>query len=182
MPLPLAHVAMGVAAYNLCCGAQSVLRMWKVAIFVSILANLPDIDVVVGLVVQGNGNAFHRGPTHSIGFAVFVGLLASYASGLLPQIPKMSFKMCFLIVLTHLMADFLSTGSPISFFWPLEAHWTAGHSGWMDIINSVFLDALQDVWVIVGCGLIILSKDILIKYSGAFTDSGLKPDKMGSAQ
>ena len=70
MPLPLGHTAIGLATYELANNYDSGLSRVKIFIFVTFLANIPDIDVFAGLLLEGNGNAFHRGPTHSILFAI----------------------------------------------------------------------------------------------------------------
>jgi hypothetical protein len=49
MPLPLCHAAIGLTTYNLCSKSKSAFNDWKVVVFVAVLANLPDIDVVIGL-------------------------------------------------------------------------------------------------------------------------------------
>ena len=62
---------------------------------------------------------------------------------------------CFLIVLSHVLADMIFTGSPISFFWPLEDNVSVGYRGWEDVTASIFLQAFQDAGIIAGCGVII---------------------------
>ena len=66
MPLPLGHAAIGLTAYDLCSRNDCGFSRWKLAFFIVLLANLPDIDILIGLLSQGNGNAFHRGPTHNM--------------------------------------------------------------------------------------------------------------------
>ena len=156
MPLPLGHAAIGLTAHDVCSKDDSAFSRWKVFIFVVVLANLPDIDVVIGLVLQGNGCIFHRGPTHSLFFALFMGCVASVAWKFWSQVPKMRFGMCFLLILSHVLADFFFTSSQVSFFWPFEVNWATGYSGWIDVTNSVFLQAFQDTGIIVACGLIMI--------------------------
>jgi len=164
MPLVLGHTAIGLTTQDLCSGNRSGLSRWRVAIFVAVLANLPDVDVLIGLLFRGNGHAFHRGPTHSLLFALFMGLVASRAWTLWSQIPKMGFRSCFLIIVSHVLGDLVFTNSPVSFFWPLEVHWTAGYSGWGDIVNTVFLQAFQDAGIVIGCGVVILLNRLIHRY------------------
>ncbi|MGD8549576.1 MAG: hypothetical protein PVJ45_08140, partial [Desulfobacterales bacterium] len=53
-------------------------------------------------------------------------------------------------------ADFFFTSSPVSFFWPLEVSWSAGHSGWSDVLNTVFFQGFQDAGIIIGCSISII--------------------------
>jgi hypothetical protein len=61
---------------------------------------------------------------------------------------------CFLLVLSHLLADAFLTNSPISFFWPFTVYWSKGYMGWNEVFGSVVFENFQDVGIIIGCGLI----------------------------
>jgi membrane-bound metal-dependent hydrolase YbcI (DUF457 family) len=161
MPLPLGHTAVGLAVQDICFKDHSATNRWPYVLFIAILANLPDIDVLIGLLFQGNGNAYHRGPTHSLAFAFLMGFLASNAWKLWRHIPKMNFLACFMIILSHVGADFLLTSSAVSFFWPLEVHWVAGFKGWGDVISQVFLGAFRDVGIIITCGVLMILKRLI---------------------
>ncbi len=158
MPLPLGHAAIGLTTHELFSENTSALDQWKTILFVVAMANLPDMDVLFGLVFTGNGNAFHRGPTHSLIFVVFVGLLASNVSKLYSKMPKMGFRSCFLVIFSHIMADLLFTTSRVSLFWPLEVHWAQGFTGWVDIMFSVFMKISQDAEILIASVLLILLK------------------------
>lgn len=43
----------------------------------AVLANLPDVDLPIGLLLKGDAQAYHGGVTHSFFFAVVMGLVAS---------------------------------------------------------------------------------------------------------
>ena len=150
MPLPMGHAAIGLATYELDTNNNSALSRFNTFIFLTILANLPDFDVIVGLLIKWNGNAFHRGPTHSLVFALIMGFLASRAWKFSSQIPRIKFRICFLIILSHVLADFFFTSSPVSFFWPFKVSWSSGYSGWSDILTSIFFLEFQDVSIIIG--------------------------------
>jgi hypothetical protein len=167
MPLPMGHTAIGLATYELSKNNISKRNSLKLIIFLIILANLPDVDVIAGLLLQWNGNAFHRGPTHSLLFALIMGFLASRAWKFSPHIPKIKFGVCFLIILSHVLADFFFTSSPVSFFWPFEVSWSSGYSGWGDVLNSVLFQGFQDAGIIIGSAISI----ILIRLIKARTQS-----------
>ena len=97
MPLPLGHAAIGFAVNDFCSN-ESVPNRLTLALFIVILANLPDIDFLFGLLLQGNGNAYHRGPTHSLLFALLFGFVASNAWRLWSRIPRINFKNGFFLV------------------------------------------------------------------------------------
>ena len=162
MPLPLGHSAIGLAVSSLSNNSNTILTRFNHVLFVVILSNLPDIDVLIGLVLQGDGNAFHRGPTHSLLFALFAGYIVSKGHRAWSQIPSLEFTKCFLLVFSHTIADLLLTKTPVSIFWPFQVYWlTVGCSGWIDVINSMIFNSFRDVGIIFLCSLIIL-----IRYTG----------------
>ena len=158
MPLPLGHTAIGLATHELFSENISAFDQWKTTLFIATIANFPDIDVLLGLVFTGNGSAFHRGPTHSLIFALFMGFLASNAWKLGSKIPRMGFGSCFLVVLSHIMADLLFTSSRVSFFWPFEVHWAGGFTNWADVMCSVFMKISRDAGIMTASVLLILLK------------------------
>ena len=153
MPLPLGHAAVGIATGELA-GKKKPAIAWKYYIFVAFLANLPDMDVVIGLLFNGNGNLFHRGMTHSLLFALVMGFLAAQGWKLWPKLPKISFYIGFLVIFSHVAADMLFTGSPVSLFWPLEIYRPSEYKGWLDILNVVFFEASRDAAIIAGSAIV----------------------------
>lgn len=157
MPLPLGHAAIGYAAYNTIENPSSSgahrqrSARWISYLYVTILANLPDLDVVYGLLVYGNGAAVHRGPTHSLLFALIAGLLASQLWRLWHRIPRFGFGLCFGIVFSHVAADMLLTGAPVSLLWPLEIYFSPGHSGWSHVAQMVLFQSIRDFGIIAAC-------------------------------
>jgi len=156
MPLPIGHAAIGFATQSLCCGELPSFGRCKTLLGVLVLSNLPDIDVVFGILFRGNGNAFHRGPTHSLMFAFIAGFLTYRVWGLWPRLPGFDFKSCFLLILSHILADSVFTSSPISLFWPITVNWSGGYSGLTHVFNLVLFGNQQDAKIIAGCALLIL--------------------------
>ena len=156
MPLPIGHSAIGFATHSLISNDRANFNKWHMAIFIIILSNLPDIDVLFGLILQNNGSAFHRGPTHSILFAFIMGYVASKSSKVWSYIPKASFKTCFMLILSHVVADYFLTSSPVSFCWPIEVSFSTGNSGWSHVFHTVLFDAAQDTGILLVCTLIII--------------------------
>lgn len=158
MPLPLGHAVIGLTIHDMLTREESTLRSLKLACFTAILANLPDVDVLAGLLLAGNGSAFHRGPTHSILFALIMGAIIAWASKLYTPIPRIGFRLSFFIILSHVVADLLFTPSCVSLLWPLETNWAGGHSGWADVISAALLEHEQDFGIIMVCGALITLK------------------------
>lgn len=157
MPLPIGHTAIGLAAFESARSAhENGSRLAKV-IFIMVLANLPDIDMLLGLLLQGNGAAYHRGPTHSLLFAVICGFLASRLWRLWRTIPRMGFGLCSLLIFSHVAADMFLTSTPVSLFWPLEIHWTQGHSNWGQVFNMVLFQSIQDIGIAVSATIYVLA-------------------------
>ena len=151
MPLPLGHAVIGLTIHDAVTKEESALKKWRVACCIVILSNLPDVDVLLGLLFVGNGNAFHRGPTHSVLFALVMALVMSRASKFYAPIPRMGFTLSFLLILSHVVADLLFTPSSVSLFWPLEVTWSSGYSGWVEVISTALLDHGQDLGIIAVC-------------------------------
>lgn len=156
MPLSIGHAAIGFAAHSFCSGNESSCSRWKGLLGILILSNLPDVDVVLGIVFIGNGNVFHRGPTHSLIFALIGGFLASGVCRWWCKLPKLSFRICFLLILSHILADSVFTSSPISFFWPITVNWNSGYSGLGDVLNLVLFGNYRDEKIIIGCASLVL--------------------------
>lgn len=155
MPLPLGHTAIGLATYELMNRRESNTGRLGLMAAVVLLTNLPDLDVLIGLILEGNGNLFHRGPTHSLLFALIAGYLASKAAKRWPRLPQLGFGTCFALVVSHILGDFLFTSSPVSLFWPFAVHWSSGFSTLRDVVHSVLFQGLQDLGIIMGSAVAI---------------------------
>ena len=162
MSLPLGHAALGLTAYDLTTntGEVSVFRQWKVLAVVVILSNLPDIDILLGLLYSGNGVLFHRGSTHSLLFACFFGILYSICAREWKTLPPLGFSYSFLLIGTHLFADYAFTDAPISLFWPFELSMTTGFQGWEDVVHSIIFQTTNDITIIMLCATVVILKRI----------------------
>lgn len=151
MPLPLGHTAIGLAAYETIQNSDHDHSRWGVFAVITILANLPDVDILLGLVLQGNGNYFHRGPTHSLLFAILTGYAAANLWRLGVRIPRLGFPLCFGLVFSHVLADMLFTASPVSLFWPFQLYFSPGFSGWDTVMHAVLFLSIRDGGIVVAC-------------------------------
>lgn len=161
MPLPLGHTAIGLAINDIYPKGSFTDNPWKPFVFVVALSNLPDIDVITGLMLYGNGDVFHRGPTHSLLFGLIMALIASRVGNWWSKISGVSFFWCFLVIFSHVLADAILTHVPVSLWWPLELNCSGGYSGWVDVINFVVFGAIRDVGIIVTVATVIVFNRII---------------------
>jgi membrane-bound metal-dependent hydrolase YbcI (DUF457 family) len=98
------------------------LRGWGLAAFVVVMANLPDVDFLLGALADGSPRSWHRGPTHSLVGAVVAAAVAALLIG------RRRFGPVFLLgaalVGSHLVADLvmpdLREAAGIPLFWPVS--------------------------------------------------------------
>lgn len=150
MPLPLGHTAIGLAAYQTVGQVEQQPSRRMLWVWIMLLANLPDCDVVLGLLVEDNGNLFHRGPTHSLLFAAVAGYLVVQGGKLSRHIPRLGYLTSFLLIFSHVLADMIFTSAPVSLFWPFEIHWSGGRSGWGQVAYAVIFESVHDFGIILG--------------------------------
>ena len=155
MPLPLGHTAVGLAIHDVYARGRSTLSLWKTLALVIVLTNLPDLDILVGLIFYGNGNIFHRGPTHSLLFALVMAFLIANGWRCWSRMPRVNYLLCFSLILSHVLADALLTVAPVSFWYPFELNQSIGYSGWKEIIETVLFGAFGDLGIIVVSGMAI---------------------------
>ena len=164
MPLPIGHTAVGLATFKTVGRSDGRASGWMLLAWITMLANLPDIDIVWGLVARGDGHCFHRGPTHSLFFALVCGLLASQAWRLSRHFPRLGFATCSAIVFSHVMADMVLTSAPVSLLWPLEVHWSGGSSGWGQIVHALVFDSFGDIGIVAGAALYLGVLELLRRW------------------
>ena len=118
----LGHVAMGFAVARSHEGRFN----WKAAVAFSTFSLVPDLDVIAFRFGIPYAAQFgHRGATHSIAFALLMGL----AAWLLTRSRKSALALAF-VVLSHPLLDMLTDGGlGVALFWPfsVERHffpWT----------------------------------------------------------
>lgn len=179
MPSPIGHAAIGLVVHNAYAKDRiSTPSQWKEAVFVSLLATLPDADVLVGLIFQGDGNAFHRGYSHSLLFVLCIAFVASFAFRFWSHIPRITFGKCFAVVLSHVVADSLLTSYKVSFFWPFAGSWTPPtYIGLGDVIEDLFRQTVDDVWIVVGCGVFLAGISLLMNIFRPAAASRQRPER-----
>ena len=110
----LGHVAMGFAVAR----AHEQRFNWKAAVAFSTFSLVPDLDVIAFRFGIPYAAQFgHRGATHSIAFALMMGV----AAWLLTRSRKTAFWLTW-VVLSHPLLDMLTDGGlGVALFWPISA-------------------------------------------------------------
>jgi membrane-bound metal-dependent hydrolase YbcI (DUF457 family) len=142
--MPLEHALIGTTACALALRQPKTVFQWRSFLFVAISANLPDLDVLAGLILTGNACTFHRGVTHSLLFSLAAGLALSHTPRFWRRIPSLGFPPCLLVVLSHVAADALLTASQVSLLWPFEVHVSVNRNQWGDVLKAFVRDPLLD--------------------------------------
>lgn len=155
MPSPIGHsligLAIGVAAMpGDAPGTRVARRLWRrrwMLLGCVVVANLPDLDYVPGL-LTGAMNAYHYNITHSIGWVALAGFGLWL---LLRAIRPRTGLACLLLLLallgSHLLADFWCEdrsppyGMPI--YWPVSSQW---HTAERPVFMAMDKDTLRDVF------------------------------------
>lgn len=76
MPTPVGHALAGLAIGGALARREPLLGRGKDLVLSVVLAQLPDLDFVPGILV-GQHDLYHHGPSHSLGMALAVGALAA---------------------------------------------------------------------------------------------------------
>lgn len=117
MALPLAHGLFGASVVAVSIPGVSIIRDWRALLMGAGVAICPDVDYLFYLGLR-LGESWHRSFSHSIVFALAVGLLAS---SLTRATNTRGFLVYSLAALSHPILDALTsqgTGG-VEFFWPL---------------------------------------------------------------
>ena len=120
MPSPIAHAAAGLIvalAGEKTVASERVRIPWAFFLTCMVLAALPDLDWLIP--------GFHRGPTHSMGFAVLVTLVAAgITQPVTGQVRWRIALICGLAYASHIFMDWLGqdpTANPgVEALWPFS--------------------------------------------------------------
>jgi membrane-bound metal-dependent hydrolase YbcI (DUF457 family) len=137
---PVGHSLVGVAAYLLAAERPLPGPGWRLAGAGTcvVLANLPDADFLVPVLFgQSVGHAFHRGLSHSVAFALGVGVLAALLAAAAPRLmPSLAGALpgwrraglgAGLLVASHLVLDVFGADTRPPYGVPLLAPFSDAH-------------------------------------------------------
>jgi len=122
MPTPIGHSLAGYAIY-LAFQRERPHKLREVILCI-FLANIPDLDYLPGFLI-GYPNYFHHGISHSIGFAVFCGLMGmSYSKWLMKEDIIKGFLFFSGNYFSHIFLDFFCADDSIPYgeklLWPFS--------------------------------------------------------------
>jgi membrane-bound metal-dependent hydrolase YbcI (DUF457 family) len=118
MPLVLGHLAVGCLTNSAIDKPKTTTRKKLFILF--LLANSPDIDIVISWVLTKSPWPYHRTFTHSILFAIIMAVLFANLSKFFKSFPKLGYKWCYMMVMSHILADYLLSPFKVAFLWPLR--------------------------------------------------------------
>lgn len=177
MPSPVGHVIAGVAAGWLVAGVPKIAGLFRVkapstfsreALLFGALAALPDIDLLFGA---------HSGPTHGLGAALVVGILAGLVQRVRMRRPRTAglsplalAVACSAAYGSHALLDWLGTDTspPIGIMalWPFSAaHYESDlhvfmaisrryYQGWRFVVQNVLAVCLELVILVPALALV----------------------------
>jgi membrane-bound metal-dependent hydrolase YbcI (DUF457 family) len=119
MPFPIAHAITGASIVALSRRSVIISRDWRSLLVGALLAISPDFDFFF-VWILGFGAAWHRSFTHSIFFALAVGVLTAGVAG------SLRIRECLVYastVISHIVLDFLTTRTMagVEILWPFCA-------------------------------------------------------------
>jgi len=118
MPLPVAHALVG-ASVAAALRPQFQSHQWKPLLIGAFLGVCPDFDYALNW-LRISGGGWHHGFTHSIAFALLLGLIAVSIS---KEWRVRSFIIFSAAAVSHTLLDFLFTESfGVALWWPLTDH------------------------------------------------------------
>lgn len=129
MSSSVGHALCGICCLSLARGTVrevNFLRGWHWIAGFALLANLPDLDLLVGYFGAGNLHRFHSGASHSLLAAVVAAALVSLI--LTAPLRRRAFPWLLLVVASHPLIDLFVGRQPgwtqsygVMLFWPFSA-------------------------------------------------------------
>jgi len=155
MASPVGHTICGLAIYIVWCkNIRFWFKEWPIVIWAVFCANLPDFDLFAGL-MKGELNQYHQGYTHTLGFALFIGVTVYFVLKIMKIKRALSIAMLsFFLVFFHVLMDSFNYDSKppigVMLLWPFSNHYfnpiqifyPVPHSEPGDVFSDVFMNAV----------------------------------------
>jgi hypothetical protein len=139
MAFPIAHATAGYLVYRL--DPRRARRAWPRALAFMAIANVPDVDYLVGFLI-GRPGVFHRGISHTVlGALIFGGLAGTLMWWRRKDRWWPATLLCAAAYGSHLLVDAFTSdfrdAAGAQFFWPVS---NAYYISPVTIFNGMFLD------------------------------------------
>lgn len=127
MPSPLGHSLIGSAFYAGLNRQHRLLQDLPFFFFIILLSNLPDIDIIFGL-LAGQPEKYHPLYTHTLGFTILTGLVLWLTAKVFrlknpAGLALLGFSLVFLHVLTDTFSYDTRPPVGVMLLWPLTDHY-----------------------------------------------------------
>lgn len=140
MPSPIGHSLSGILLYQIFNRHNAKYDVRRLLLYV-FFANLPDIDLAIGFLVN-NPNFYHQSIIHSLGAAVFAGLIA----GIVLMRKKGLFFHSLLLFsglyYSHVILDYLASASDTGYPFGVALFWPFSNEYYVFPV-TIFLDILR---------------------------------------
>jgi membrane-bound metal-dependent hydrolase YbcI (DUF457 family) len=123
VPSPIGHILSGILFYQIFNRYDARYDIRKLLLYV-IISVIPDIDIAIGFLV--NDLKFHQTIVHSLGAAIFAGLIAGIVLIRKKGLFFNNFSLFSALYYSHVILDYLAsasdTGYPfgVALFWPFS--------------------------------------------------------------
>ena len=116
---------------------RALLFSWPVTLALVVLANIPDLDVVIWILFKPAGMTPHRGASHSLIFAVGLALVAWLIVSRAGKRGGFVLPIAFVLAaMTHPVLDYFMAGGPrVPFWWPFSK---TGYLSHIQLIPTVY--------------------------------------------
>ncbi|MDJ0728937.1 MAG: metal-dependent hydrolase [Crocosphaera sp.] len=171
MASPIGHSLAGCLGFFLVCGNSQFLKYYSSKRFIItaiIIANLPDIDFLLGYLFYQNFNAIHRQFTHSFLVGFLVGIILFSCLRFYRKIPYSFLVWLWGLYFSHILLDMLADDryppAGVQCFFPFSSNYFAfpisilgglSFTGGIIQLNN-FLTVLQEFFVILLLAFVIL--------------------------
>jgi len=150
MATPIGHAIAGYAVYSFA-RAPGVKVQIGLLLLGAFMAVAPDLDFIPGIIV-GKPALYHQGISHSIGFAVLVGLVTAVIFKMRGRSFGLVFYLCFFSYGSHLFIDLFGADQRppfgIPFFWPISGeHFISPVKPFLGVHHAAATTSTRSEWI-----------------------------------
>lgn len=157
MATPIGHALAGYLVFRSFADTkhEGSGRLW----ICMVMAVCPDLDFLPGIILKGQPALYHQGISHSLGFAIGVGLIGALVWGRRWRFLMVNWGLFSMAYGSHLVIDLFGPdlrppfGLPL--FWPISDHyylapfqifWGVSHAGTASATFAEWVSGVMDVY------------------------------------